>query len=72
MPIKRFLRDDSLAPEEVEVLNSAFAKALRSLGLVDRNDPIAELVARRVIDVGTCGVRDPVTIANMVVEQLTR
>ncbi|MBP0111338.1 hypothetical protein [Bradyrhizobium vignae] len=72
MPIKRFLSDDRFAPEDVEVLNSAFAKALSCLGLVDRNDPIAELVARRVIDIQTSGVRDPAIIANMAVEQLTR
>jgi hypothetical protein len=46
MPINRLLNGSRLAPEEVERLNRAFTCALRSLHLVDSNDPIVDIVAR--------------------------
>jgi hypothetical protein len=58
MPIRRLLKDNGLAgPEDVERLNRAYSYALRSLHLVDRNDPITEIVAKKVIEVGAKGVR---------------
>ncbi|KWV54653.1 hypothetical protein AS156_06645 [Bradyrhizobium macuxiense] len=70
MPISRFLLGNKLTPEEIERLNSAYIQTLRSLGLVDRNDPIAELVARKILQIGTAGVRDPAEISKLAVEQL--
>ena len=52
MPINRLLKEGKFRPEDVERLNRAFALALSLLGLVDRNDPICELVARKIIEVG--------------------
>src|SRR6185503_8492476 len=45
------LRDSKLAPEQIEILNKAFDRALRALHLVDRGDPICEMVARTIIEV---------------------
>ena len=59
MPIKRLLKEGQLKPDEIERLNRAFNHALRSLSLVDRNDPLTELVAKRVIEIGLTGVIDP-------------
>jgi hypothetical protein len=71
MPIRRLLKDDGLAgPEDVERLNRAYSYALRSLHLVDRNDPITEIVAKKVIEVGAKGVRDPSEISEIAVKQL--
>jgi hypothetical protein len=35
------------------------------LELVDRRDPVTEMVAKKVIDVGTSGVTDPQEIADI-------
>jgi hypothetical protein len=70
MPINRLLKSSMLPPDEVAILNRAFDKALRGLGLVDRNDPITEIVARKIIDVGATGVRDPARIAEIAVREL--
>jgi hypothetical protein len=71
MPIRRLLKDNGLAgPEDVERLNRAYSYALRSLHLVDRNDPITEIVAKKVIEVGAKGVRDPSEISEIAVKQL--
>jgi len=71
MAIRRLLKDNGLAgPEDVERLNRAYSYALRSLHLVDRNDPITEIVAKKVIEVGAKGVRDPSEISEIAVKQL--
>ena len=57
---------------EIKRLNSAYAKALRMLDLVDRMDPIAEIVANKVIEVGTSGVTDPQEIAEAVVNHFRK
>jgi hypothetical protein len=52
MPINRLLTGSSLGPEEKARLIDAYERALRSLNLVDRNDPVADIVARKIIEVG--------------------
>jgi hypothetical protein len=68
MPINRFLKDKRT--EDIELLNQAFNHALNLLGVVDRDDPFCELVARTVIEVGTTGVSEPRAIAEMVVVRI--
>jgi hypothetical protein len=46
-PINRFLGEGMLEPDQVEGLNKAYTLALRSLDLVDRNDPIVDIVAKK-------------------------
>jgi hypothetical protein len=38
-------------------------RTLRLLHLVDRNEPLTDLVAKKVIEIGQSGVRDPAEIA---------
>jgi hypothetical protein len=45
MPINRLLKDSKLEPEKVERLNQAYSYALRKLRLVDRDDPIVDIIA---------------------------
>jgi hypothetical protein len=59
MTIRRLLKDDKLA-----------GPVLRSLHLVDRNDPIAEIVAKTVIGIGATGVREPSEILKIAVKRL--
>jgi hypothetical protein len=69
MPINRLLSDRKLAPEEVARLNQAYTFALRSLSLVNRNDPITDIVARKVMEV--CSkLHDPKQIAALVVMKI--
>ena len=70
MSINRLLANSKLGPDEIENLNLAFEQALRSLHLVDRNDPLTEIVARKIIEVGATGVRDVTKIADIAVQQL--
>ncbi len=60
----------SLSQEEVGRLNDAYERALHSLHLVDRNDPITEIVAKKIIEIGQTGLSDPVQISMRAVKDL--
>ena len=69
MPINRFLEKGKLQPEQVERLNKAFEIALFSLR-VDRNDPMVDILAKKIIEIATTGIRDPREIADTAIRQL--
>ena len=70
MPINRLFRDGKIKPEEVERLNRAYTFTLKSLSLVDRNDPVCEIVARKIIEIDSSGTYDPKEIARLAVKRL--
>jgi hypothetical protein len=76
MPLDRLLktqktRDRIGTFEHSEILRQAFNLALHGLHLVDRNDPICEIVAHKIIEVSLLdGTRDPQEIAALTVKQL--
>jgi hypothetical protein len=67
MPITRFLSCKTLEPEEIEALDQALGLALHALHLENRDDPAAQLVARRVLDIAASGIRDPREISRIAV-----
>jgi hypothetical protein len=71
MPIKRLLDQSSFTSEQRHVLELAYSRVLRRLKLVDRNDPICEIVAQTVIKIGASGANDAAAIAEMACRQLT-
>jgi hypothetical protein len=66
MPINRLLVGSKLEPEQIARLNAAFSHALRSLSLVDRNDPLTEMLARKIIEFGATET-DPAKISQLAV-----
>ena len=58
MPINRLLRSTAFGPEEIHEIECAYEGALSALGLVDRTDPVTELVARTIIDCAAAGEMD--------------
>ena len=69
MPINRLLKDSKLNPDDVELLNVAFNLALHELHLVKRYDLVCDIVARKVIEIGADGTRDPQEIASRAVKR---
>jgi hypothetical protein len=59
VPIRPFIGDASFTPEQVMALNDAFNSALAELNLTDRQDPLAEIVAKKIIEIARGGERDP-------------
>ena len=69
MAIYRLLQNSPMGPDEIERLAAAYELALRSLAIKDRDDPITQLVAKKVI-VGRTGLRDPALISERVIKEL--
>ena len=70
MPINRLLEGGVFGPEDIKVLNEAYESALRDLHLVDRNDPLTELVAKKVIEARRGDIRDPAQISKLAIKAL--
>jgi hypothetical protein len=70
MPIHRLLKDSELPDDQIRVLSRAFDLAMKSLGLVDRDDPFTEMVAAKIVAVSKRGLRDPVAISEAAVGEL--
>jgi hypothetical protein len=70
MAIYRLLQNSPLGPEEIAVLTDAYERTLRKLGLVDRNDPITELIAKKVIEMAQRGVREAHQLSDMTIKEM--
>jgi hypothetical protein len=70
MPINRLLANTALAPGERERLNEAYELTLRKVGLVDRNDPLTEIIAKKIIEIGRSGDFTPEQISRLAIEAL--
>ncbi|MDQ1390985.1 MAG: hypothetical protein QOF56_4439 [Acidobacteriaceae bacterium] len=72
MPITRLLSESSLSlePDDIRRLKKAYNRALRSLSLVDRNDPLTELIAKKIVEIRKAGVTDPNEIYKMAIKAL--
>ena len=70
MPISRLLEAGHYTPEKTEVLTKAFSLALGMMGLVDRNDPLCDLVAHKVLEAAEAGSGNPKEIAEAAVARI--
>lgn len=70
MAVYRLLAKAPLGPEQIEILVAAYELSLRELGLVDRSDPMTELVAKKIIEVAQTGLRDPTEISAQAIREL--
>lgn len=51
MAIRKHIRERAFTPDEVERLTAAYEGALATLQITDRNDPLTEEIARKIIEV---------------------
>ena len=58
MPIIRLLQYEAFGPEDIKVISAAYEDVLVNLELVDRTDPLTEIVAKKVIEFAQTGERD--------------
>jgi hypothetical protein len=73
VPIYELLRrQGAFAPEEVEALGRVFEDVLQTLGLVDRQDPLTSLVAKKVVELAMSGVRAPARLKALTVQAFTQ
>ena len=66
MPLTPYLREAVFDPKAIEAMTAAFEAVCDSFKLLNRDDPITEIVARKVIEVAGTGERDPERIRELV------
>jgi hypothetical protein len=55
-------------PEQVAMMGDVFEEVLKTLGLVDRQDPLVDMIARKIIELAQTGVLDRVRLMQMTLE----
>jgi hypothetical protein len=71
MTIHNLFKNAPFGPEEIKILVAAYEETLRTLGLKQRDDdPLTELVAKKIIAIAQTGVRDPALIARRAIKDL--
>jgi hypothetical protein len=58
MAIYRLLQNSAFAPEDIAPIAAAYEDSLRALKLSDRSDPMAEILAKKIIELAQTGIRD--------------
>jgi hypothetical protein len=70
MPIRGALQTRAFGPEDIKIITAAFDDALRQLKLVDRSDPLTEIVAKKMIEIAEQGERDPLRLRDRTLQAL--
>lgn len=70
MTIYRMLQKTPLGPEDAACLVKAYRATLREIGLQDRDDPLTQIIARTIIEVGQTGILDPAQISRLAIKKL--
>jgi hypothetical protein len=70
MPISRLLTQGKFTPEQRHTLELAFRATIRKLDLVDRDDPVCHIVAKRMIDIHKRGVTDAVALSEITIREI--
>jgi hypothetical protein len=70
MAIYRLLKFAAFDPEMIASMTAAYEDALRVLRLADRQDPITELVAKKIIEIAQLGESDPARIREQALKEL--
>ena len=58
-------------PEHLRTMGDAFEEALTALSIADRNDPLAKLVALKIIELGQRGERNAQHLRDYAVQAFT-
>jgi hypothetical protein len=70
VPIIPLLQGRAFGPEDIKVMSTAFKGALNALGLMDRADPLNELVAKKIIETAKTGERNPSRLRDRALKSL--
>ena len=70
MTIHRMLQSVPLGPERIAELVEAYQITLKKLDLVERDDPMTQMIAKTIIEVGQTGAQDAKDISQLAIEQL--
>ena len=68
MPIRPFLADQAFDPEVITAMSLALQRACDALRIKAIDDIATRLVAEKIIKLAQRGIRDPDTLASLVLE----
>jgi hypothetical protein len=70
MAIYKLIQNTPLGPEDIQRLVAAYKETLRALDLKERDDPITQMIAKKVFEIGQTGIEDPAEISRLAIKQL--
>ena len=70
MAFRRQLSEASFKQNDITILTAAYDCAIEKLRLKDRDDPITELIAAKIIQVYRLGEHDPETLCQRAIIEL--
>ena len=70
MAIYKLVQNTPLGPEEISRLTTAYELTLKALSLKDRSDPLTQLIAKKIFEIGQSGIEDPAQISELAIKQL--
>jgi hypothetical protein len=70
MAIYRLLQNSTMEPEKISRITEAYEQALHILCVKDRDDPLTEMIAKRIIKIAQTGVHDPAQISALAIQGL--
>ncbi|HUC49773.1 MAG TPA: hypothetical protein VMA30_10345 [Xanthobacteraceae bacterium] len=69
MTITPFLSSQAFSPETVQTMSNVLLRACDRIGLVDRTDAAAQLVAEKIIFLAQTGVLEPEALLKRTLEE---
>ena len=70
MAIYLHLQNHAMGPKEVSRVTEAYEQALRTLCVKDRDDPLTEMIAKKIIKIAQTGIKDPAQISALAIKEL--
>jgi hypothetical protein len=70
MAIYRLLQNFAMAPKEISRITEAYEQTLHTLCVKDRDDPLTEMIAKKIIKIAQTGVHDPAQISALAIREL--
>jgi len=70
MAIYRLLKNSALEPEEISRITEAYEQALHTLCVKDRDDPLTEMIAKKIINIAQTGVHDAAQFSALAIKAL--
>jgi hypothetical protein len=70
MAIYQLLQNKVFEPEDIQRLSAAYELTLRALSLQPGNDPLTQMIAREIIEIGKTGIEDPKQTSELAIRQL--
>lgn len=72
MPIKKYIPGTAFGPETIKDMTTAFERIRTILNLENPDDPLVEIVAKKVISLASQGTLDPKEIERLVIADTKR